>query len=99
MLDFARSYAPLVRNVVALMSQPECIQVHGLSKAQMAALRHHGQMRIDLSGDSRCEWLVVGMRAKEAFESTDQAPSWRWVQTVRPPHGSIRKSGALPALD
>ncbi|MDI9330610.1 MAG: hypothetical protein QM527_04740 [Alphaproteobacteria bacterium] len=85
MLDFARSYAPLVRNVVALMSQPECIQVHGLSKAQMAALRHHGQMRIDLSGDSRCEWLVVGMRAKEAFESTDQAPSWRWVQTVRRP--------------
>ena len=31
MIDFARSYAPLIRNVGILMGHPSCVQVHGLS--------------------------------------------------------------------
>ncbi len=83
MLDLARGYAPISRNVASLMSHPPCIRVQGLSQAQMAALRHHGQMEIDLNGNMACDWLVVGARTREAFEAGPEASAWRWVQTVR----------------
>ena len=85
MLDYARSYAPLTRNVAALMSHPGCVQVHGLSRAQMAALQHHGQMRIDLDGHAGCEWMLVGMRSELDFEANPRSADWRKVQTVRRP--------------
>lgn len=85
MIDAARSYAPLTRTVAALMSHPSCVQVEGLSQAQMAALQHHGAMRIDLTGASGCGWMVVGVRAQTAFEAAPRAQSWRRVQTVRRP--------------
>jgi hypothetical protein len=85
MLDYARSYAPLVRNVAVLMGHPDCVQVQGLSQAQLAALQYHGQMDIDLKGDMACQWLVVGMRSQSAFESSPEAGQWRHVQNVRRP--------------
>ena len=85
MIDFARSYAPLIRNVGILMGHPSCVQVHGLSLAQMAALQHHGRMRIDLNGDMKCNWLIVGMRSDEAFAASEAASAWRHVQNVRRP--------------
>ena len=85
MIDFARSYAPLVRNVATLMGHPDCVQAVGLSRAQSAALQHHGRMRVELSEASTCLWLVVGARAQADFEATPQAMGWRRVQTVRRP--------------
>ena len=85
MIDFARSYAPLVRNVATLMGHPACVQVLGLSAAQMAALQHHGRMRVDLNGQQDCGWLVVGTRTQEEFQSSPAASEWRRVQTVRRP--------------
>ncbi len=85
MLDYARSYAPLVRNVTVLMGHPACVQAQGLSQAQMAALKYHGPMEIDLQGDMACDWLVVGMRSQDAFQASPQAPHWRHVQHVRRP--------------
>jgi hypothetical protein len=85
MLDYARSYAPLVRNVAVLMGHPGCVQAHGLSQAQLAALKYHGQMDIDLVGDKACDWLVVGMRSHAAFMSSPEVTHWRHVQDVRRP--------------
>ena len=83
MIDHARSYAPLVRNVATLMSHPNCVQVVGLSRAQMAALQHHGRMQVSLDDSPRCDWLIVGARAQNDFEASTEAQAWRRVQTVR----------------
>jgi hypothetical protein len=85
MINYARGYAPLARNVAVLMGHPPCVQVSGLSAAQMAALQYHGQLEISLGTQQSCDWLVVGARADEAFRARDQAPLWRHVQTVRRP--------------
>ena len=85
MIDFARGYAPLVRNVATLMGHPSCVQAIGLSQAQWAALQHHGHMQVDLQGDMSCDWLVVGMRSNDAFQASEQASGWRHVQHVRRP--------------
>jgi hypothetical protein len=85
MIDYARSYAPLVRNVSTLMGHPSCVQVSGLSQAQLAALHHHGRMSIDLNGDMKCNWLIVGMRSNDAFAASEAASTWRHVQHVRRP--------------
>jgi hypothetical protein len=85
MIDHARSYAPLVRNVVTLMGHPDCVMVQGLSRAQMAALQHHGQLRVELLDAAACDWLVVGARAQSDFESSPESGNWRRVQVVRRP--------------
>ncbi len=85
MLDMARGYAPISRNVAALMSHPHCAQVLGLSQAQMAALRYHGKMELDLKGELACDWLVVGARSSAAFQASEVSQGWRWVQNVRRP--------------
>jgi hypothetical protein len=85
MIDFARGYAPLVRNVATLMGHPACVQVLGLTQAQLAALQHHGKMQVDLQGHMGCDWLVVGMRGSNEFQASAQASGWRYVQHVRRP--------------
>jgi 4-amino-4-deoxy-L-arabinose transferase-like glycosyltransferase len=85
MIDLARSYAPISRNAAALMSHPACVQVLGLTQAQMAALRYHGQMDLDVDGHLSCRWLVVGARQSESFGGSDESRAWRLVQTVRRP--------------
>ena len=85
MIDFARSYAAVTRNAAALMSHPTCVQVYGLSLAQMVALQHHGQLRVDRHGQQGCEWLVLALPAKDIFEASPDANSWRWVQSLRRP--------------
>jgi hypothetical protein len=85
MLDFARSYAPLMRNVTVLMGHPDCVQTLGLSQAQWAALRYHGAVSIDVKGDQGCDWLVVGMRSLDAFKAQPEFSRWRHVQDVRRP--------------
>jgi hypothetical protein len=50
-----------------------------------------------------CDWLIVGQRHNEAFQTSDAAASWRWVQTVRRPTDQYenlivyqRQQGARP---
>jgi hypothetical protein len=103
MIDFARSYAPTVRNVTAVMGHPSCVHTQGLSLAQLAALQHHGALRIEPLDPLACDWLIVGQRHNEAFQTSDAAASWRWVQTVRRPTDQYenlivyqRQQGARP---
>jgi hypothetical protein len=59
-LDYARSYATVVRQITARIDRPGCVEVFGLTRAQIAALRFHG--RLDLrtaEAASSCPWLIV----------------------------------------
>ena len=61
MLDYARSDAPQVRNIVAVIGQPPCVQIDGLNRSQIAALQHHGALRLETNtASASCPWLLTG---------------------------------------
>jgi 4-amino-4-deoxy-L-arabinose transferase-like glycosyltransferase len=82
LLDFARSYGPLVRNVNALMGTPACIQVYGMNRAQMAAFLYHGSYKVRLLESDACEWLVIDVDALAAFQSLPAASDWVLVKKL-----------------
>lgn len=47
-LDFARSYAPLVLRVTETIGKQTCVQIYGLSPGQAAAFAYHGGMNLQL---------------------------------------------------
>jgi hypothetical protein len=95
MLDFARSYAPLVRNVVALMGGPSpCVQVHGLTQGQLAAFQYHGRLTLtplippgpeSSASSPQCPWLIVDSDAVSTLADGPHLSNWTRVQTVRRP--------------
>ena len=86
-LDYARSYAPLVRNVKALMDVPGCVEQLGLSRAQLAAFQYHGNMelRAARTDDPECPWLLLGAPLEPAAGITMDMHDWRLVATIRRP--------------
>ncbi|MDP3699582.1 MAG: hypothetical protein Q8R72_01605 [Hylemonella sp.] len=59
-LDFARSYAPLVRRIEATVQPSGCLAHFGLSRGQLAALKLHSRLHLEPVNDSaRCDWLVI----------------------------------------
>ena len=61
LLNYARSYAPLVQKITHITGQTSCLQYAGISKAQGAALRHHGHARLRpmQTPQTDCQWLIV----------------------------------------
>lgn len=85
-LDYARSYSPLVANVRKFVDAPGCVGELGLSRAQIAAFQYHGQMdlRPAVLAPS-CPWLLVAAPEQlEAHESLNMK-DWHLVATVRRP--------------
>lgn len=84
-LDYGRSYAPLVRAIAQRMDVPGCVEVLGLTRAQVAALRFHGRMDLRLAGTGEnCPWLLVE-RDTRASLGVLNAPQWRLDATIRRP--------------
>ena len=88
-LDFARSYAPLVRNVSRLMVVPGCVEVYGLSQAQIAALRYHGGMTLKAAtSNATCPWLLVDADTQQSASLASDMRQWRFVSLIRRPSDS-----------
>jgi hypothetical protein len=94
LLDFARSYAPLVRHVVALMGPTDCVKVHGLTQGQLAAFQYHGRLtthplfasaQAPESAAPQCQWLIVDSDAIPSLETQAVLKDWTRVQIVRRP--------------
>jgi hypothetical protein len=62
-LDFARSYAPMVRNIVPVIqaeAPQSCVERFGLDHGQIAAFQFHGQIKLQPARrQAQCEWLLV----------------------------------------
>jgi hypothetical protein len=88
-LDYARSFAPQVRNLARLMDAHGCVEVHGLSQAQMAALQYHGSMALRPAGvPASCPWMVVDADAVQSASIAVDMRQWRSVATVARPSDS-----------
>jgi hypothetical protein len=77
MLDYARSYAPLVRRISSIIGQPACVQVHGLTPGQSAAFRYHGRLDTRPAGvEATCPWLLVDVDEQATLGQTVNPSLW-----------------------
>ena len=86
LLDFARSYAPLVRRVSAIVQTPACVESHGLSRGQIAAFQYHGGFNLKPAGPvPACPWLLVDNDAANTLATHVDLTSWQLHRTVQRP--------------
>ena len=87
LLDYARSYAPQVQAVQAVLGPaPGCVQTVGLSRSQVAALQYHGQLSLQTAGlQDACDWLVADIASWPASEHKVNATLWEPVATLPRP--------------
>lgn len=96
LLDFARSYAPWVRQIEATMAQHHhtrgaCLMSYGLDTGQMAAFHYHGGFDVQALDDStrvqpaRCEWLLVDNDSRPDLRQVVKLQEWQRIQTIRRP--------------
>jgi hypothetical protein len=88
-LDYARSYKPLVSNVRKLVDAPGCVEELGLSRAQIAAFQFHGGMELHHASQSEsCPWLLVAATVQPAAHVALDMKRWQLVANVRRPSDS-----------
>lgn len=94
LLNFARSYEPLVVKVKSMMGETDCVHYYGLTRAQGAAFEFHGQLKLrpltstDASTDNtskRCAWLIVDTQAMQNLPQEIDMNAWVQHATVRRP--------------
>ena len=103
MLDYARSYAPLVSRVSALMdtrtlnARPGCVQALGLTRAQVAAMQHHAKVRVEpYMPLSNCPYLLIEpQQLKPADAATVEWAQWTHLGTVARPSDSAERLALL----
>jgi 4-amino-4-deoxy-L-arabinose transferase-like glycosyltransferase len=88
-LDYARSYAPAVQRLAARIDTPGCVEVFGLTRAQIAALRYHGKLDLQMaSAPSTCPWLVVAEDLQLAVPMAFDQRRWSLVAKIPRPTDS-----------
>jgi 4-amino-4-deoxy-L-arabinose transferase-like glycosyltransferase len=87
LLDFARSYAPMVRRTMLVMqTQPSCVQAHGLSQSQISALKFHGNLTVEpADAQATCPWLIVDNDAKKTLAGSVDLAKWALQGSIRHP--------------
>ena len=87
LLDFARSYAPLVRRTLVVMKQPpSCVEAHGLNRGQIAAFRFHGKLNLKPAGtEPSCPWLIVDKDAMPSLAKVVDLNQWKFHSALRHP--------------
>lgn len=85
-LDYARGYSPLVRNVKKYIDRPGCVEVLGLTQAQLTAFRYHGAMDLrDAQREATCPWLLAAAPLQPAMPLALDMRDWQLVATIRRP--------------
>ena len=87
LLDFARSYAPLVRRTMVIMKhQPSCVEAHGLNRSQIAAFKFHGNLVMKpLGAENACPWLIVDKDTLSANPTAVDKTQWIFHSSMRHP--------------
>jgi len=94
LLDFARSYAPLVGKVRSMMGETQCVHFYGLTRAQGAAFEFHGELKLvpapiasseKASELASCPWLIVDTQSIPTLAKDINLTQWTQHATVRRP--------------
>lgn len=87
-LDYARSYTAVVQRLAARMDTPGCVQVFGLTRPQIAALRFHGGLDLRIAGagaGSACPWLVATEDLELSVPMAFDSRRWSLVAKIPRP--------------
>ena len=85
-LDYARSYAPLVHNVQKHIDAPGCVEELGLSRAQVTAFVYHAHMDLrPAAPEANCPWLLLAAPIEPAAHVSIEMARWALVSNVRRP--------------
>jgi hypothetical protein len=91
LLDYARSYAPLVAKTIALVpADSGCVSTLGLSRSQIAAFQFHGNLNlkpVDKVAD--CPWLLGDASVLNYLAQSSQ--DWQSRGTLRHPADAREK--------
>ncbi len=86
LLDFARSYAPLVQRTLVVLQRPGCVEAYGLNRGQIAAFAFHGALVLQpASAQASCPWLLVDKDAVIGLSSVVDLRHWALHSTQRHP--------------
>jgi 4-amino-4-deoxy-L-arabinose transferase-like glycosyltransferase len=93
-LNFARSYEPLVVKVRSMMGDVQCVHYYGLTRAQGAAFEYHGKLKLlpaptiasgGTANNPECDWLIVDTQAINTLGKDLPTSVWQYQATVRRP--------------
>jgi hypothetical protein len=85
-LDYARSYRPVVQGITKRIDRPGCVEVIGLTRPQVAALRFHGELDLrNARLPSACPWLIAAQELQPSIAMVLDPRHWSLVATVRRP--------------
>ncbi len=86
LLDYARSYAAMSRQVAALVDRAACVEIYGIDSSQAAAFQYHGQLQLRQAGArASCPYLVVDSESQATLSSRVNLPDWALQATVSRP--------------
>jgi len=86
LLDYARSYAPMSRQVAKLMGPSNCAEIYGINSAQAAALQYHGKLTLrQTAPDAGCDFLIVDADFQSTLGRAVNLPDWAFWATLRRP--------------
>lgn len=86
LLDFARSYESMSRQVAWQVNRQACVEVLGLNTAQIAALRYHQKLNLRPIGpETRCPYLLVDTNSLPTMWQTVKRSDWERMIMVRRP--------------
>ncbi|MDD2924799.1 hypothetical protein [Rhodoferax sp.] len=87
LLDFARSYAPLVQQATAMMpDKPTCVSTLGLSRSQTAAFQFHGHLNLKpVETGANCPWLIADGETPHATAGFIPGKPWQLKGAVNHP--------------
>ncbi|MEN9624871.1 MAG: hypothetical protein RJB17_1666, partial [Pseudomonadota bacterium] len=87
LLDYARSYAPLVQKITRTTGPTACLQYAGISKAQGAALMYHAPARLVpmQTPQPGCAWLVIDNANRSLLSAKIKSLGWEEVAAIKRP--------------
>lgn len=84
--DYARSFAPQMRDVRRIVGDVPCVQVYGLSTPQIVGVRFHGGWPTEpVSSATQCPWLLVDVDAQAELPAVIDQDTWQLVDRIRRP--------------
>lgn len=93
-LDYGRSYAPVVQALKARLDAPGCVEVFGLTRAQVAALRFHGGFALRAATPAGgCTWLVAAEDLQTSLPVAFGPRQWQLVAKI--PRPTDRRDNVL----
>lgn len=86
LLDYARSNAPISRQIALLVDKKSCVEIYGVGSAQAAALQYHGGLDLrQTTTAENCAYLIVDNTAQASLSQAVNLPDWAFKATVHRP--------------